>query len=266
MWLGLNECLYREFIINSYTHTMLNKVPEIVLAFWIIKMMSTTVGETFADFLSATMSFGLQNTTVVLSSILLVALFFQIRAHRYIPALYWLTIALISTVGTLITDSLLDIFSVSLITTSVLFATALTITFVAWYVVEKTLSVHTITTTRREVFYWFAILFTFALGTATGDLAAEWFALGYAFSATMFGGSILAVYGAYRNGLNSILAFWAAYILTRPFGASIGDLLSQSTSAGGFGFGTTSTSILFLVAIVSAVAYLTISKKDEIKN
>jgi uncharacterized membrane-anchored protein len=244
---------------------MLNKVPEVTLYFWIIKILCTTVGETFADYLNTNLNLGLTGTSVVMGVLLIVVLFFQFRAKKYVPSIYWLAVVLISVVGTLITDNLTDNFGVSLITTTILFAVALAATFGVWYWKEKTLSIHSIVTTKREAFYWLAILFTFALGTASGDLIAEQFALGYLISALLFFGLIATVTIAhYSFKLNAVLAFWIAYILTRPLGASIGDYLSQSHDDGGLALGTTTTSIIFLVAILGMVVYLTMTRKDEI--
>lgn len=242
---------------------MLNKVPEITLYFWIIKVLCTTVGETAADFLNTNLQMGLTNTTYVMGSILLVTLFFQFRARKYGPGIYWLAVVLLSIVGTLITDNLTDNFGVSLITTTILFAVALTATFAAWYAKEKTLSIHSIYTTVREAFYWLAILFTFALGTAAGDLIAERFGLGYPASLLLFGGLIAIVAIAhYRFRLNGIFAFWAAYILTRPLGASMGDYLSQPRNAGGLALGAMQINAVFLAAILGLVVFLTITRKD----
>ena len=236
---------------------MLNKVPEVTLFFWIIKIMATTVGETAADFLNVNLGFGLGGTSLVMGGLLVAALFAQLRACRYIPSIYWVSVVLISVFGTLVTDNLVDNFGVSLQTTTVIFSLALLATFSAWYLSEKTLSIHSIFTTRRELFYWAAILFTFALGTAAGDLAAEGLQLGYATSAVLFGAAIAVVTIAhYALGLNPVLAFWIAYILTRPFGASCGDLLSQPLANGGLGLGTVGTSAIFLVTILGLVGYL----------
>jgi len=244
---------------------MLNKVPEITIYFWIIKVFCTTVGETSADFLNSNLNLGLTGTTFVIGSLLIIALFFQFASKRYVPGIYWLAVVLISIVGTLITDNLTDNFGVSLVTTTIVFSVALAAIFVAWYVSEKTLSVHTIYTRRREVFYWLAILFTFALGTAAGDLAAEKLNLGYLVSALIFGGLIAIVTVAHlRFKLNAVLAFWIAYILTRPLGASLGDYLSQSRDNGGLGLGTVLTSALFLLTILITVIYLTATKKDAV--
>ncbi|MBA2392870.1 MAG: hypothetical protein H0V70_09015 [Ktedonobacteraceae bacterium] len=242
---------------------MFNKVPEVTIYFWIIKVLCTTVGETAADFLNTNLHLGLTGTTVVMGSLLIVTLFFQFAAKRYVPGIYWLAVVLISVVGTLITDNLTDNFGVSLETTTIVFSITLAVVFVAWYTSEKTLSVHTINTLRREVFYWLTILFTFALGTAAGDLAAEKLNLGYLLSAIIFGTLIAIVTIAHlRFKLNAVLAFWIAYILTRPLGASLGDYLTQPNDNGGLGLGTVLTSMLFLTAILSTVVYLTITKKD----
>jgi uncharacterized membrane-anchored protein len=243
---------------------MLNKVPEVTIYFWLIKVLCTTVGETAADYLNTNLNMGLTNTTYIMGSLLLVVLFFQFKARKYVPSIYWLGVVLISVVGTLITDNLTDNFGVALETTTIVFAVALAVTFAAWYASEKTLSIHTIFTTRREGFYWLAILFTFALGTAAGDLAAERMGLGYWKAALVFGALIAIVAVAhFRLRLNAVLAFWIAYILTRPLGASIGDELSQSRHDGGLGLGTTGTSVLFLVAILGLVVYLTVTRADE---
>ena len=243
---------------------MLNKVPQITLFFWIIKILCTTVGETFADFLNMNLGMGLTNTTYLMGSLLIVALFFQFRSKKYYVGLYWLAVVLLSVVGTLITDNLTDNFGVSLVTTTIAFSVLLALTFAVWNAVEKTLSVHTITTTRREAFYWGAILFTFALGTASGDLIAERLHLGYPLSALLFGGLIAVIAVAHwKFKLNGVLAFWLAYILTRPLGASIGDYLSQPHADGGLGLGTVGTSALFLTAILGLVVYLSLTKKDN---
>jgi uncharacterized membrane-anchored protein len=247
----------------SLRRQMLNKVPEVTLYFWIIKILCTTVGETASDYLATNLNLGLTNTTFITGSLLIATLIFQFRARKYIPGVYWLGIVLISVVGTQITDNLTDNFGVSLVTTTIVFSIVLAIVFAIWYASERTLSIHTIYTTRREAFYWLAVLFTFALGTAAGDLTAERLAVGYAWSAVLFAAIIAAVAGAhYRFKLNAVLAFWIAYILTRPLGASLGDLLSQARADGGLGLGTTVTSVIFLVAILVVVVFLSITRKD----
>ena len=248
---------------SNSTKRMLNKVPEITVFFWIIKIMATTVGETAADFLNSRLNFGLTGTSIVMGVLLLVFLVVQMGARKYVPWIYWVTVVLLSVFGTLITDNMVDNFGVTLQTTTALFGAALLATFVGWYASERTLSIHSIFTTRRELFYWLAILFTFALGTAAGDLAAEGLHLGYAKSALIFGGLIGGVAVAhYAFRFNAIAAFWIAYILTRPFGASCGDLLSKPLTEGGVGLGTLGTSGIFLATILALVGYLTISRRD----
>jgi uncharacterized membrane-anchored protein len=240
--------------------TMLNKVPQISIFFWIIKIMATTIGETGADFISVTLHLGLGLTSILMAVLLAGVLSVQLRAQRYLPWLYWITVVLVSVVGTLITDNLSDNLGVSLIVTTSVFAVALAATFMLWYRSEHTLSIHTIVTRRRELFYWAAILVTFALGTAAGDLTAERLALGYFPSALIFGGLIAVVTLAYYAlQLNAVLAFWMAYVLTRPLGASLGDLLAQPHAQGGLGLGTIATSAVFLVVIVGLVAFLTLA-------
>ncbi|CAN5145240.1 membrane protein [soil metagenome] len=259
----LSQNLQRD--TSGVGRTILNKVPEITLYFWLIKILCTTVGETAADFLNTNFHLGLTGTTIVMGVLLAIVLFFQFRSKKYIPGIYWLVVVLLSVFGTLITDNLTDNFGVALQTTTIIFSIALTSIFAAWYKTEKTLSIHSIHTIRREAFYWLAILFTFALGTAAGDLAAESFKLGYLVSAIMFGALITIVATFHlRFKLNAVLAFWIAYILTRPLGASIGDYLSQSHDNGGLGLGMVGTSALFLVAIVIVVIYLSITKKDAV--
>lgn len=238
---------------------MLNKVPEVTAAFWIIKVLATTVGETFADFLNVSLGFGLTVTSLVMGALLVGALIAQFVLRRYLPSVYWLAVVLISVVGTLITDNLTDNLGVPLAVTAVIFAIALALTFMAWSASERTLSIHTIVTTRRETFYWLAVLFTFALGTAAGDLLAESLNLGYALSLGIFAAAIVVVAVLYRfANLSAVTAFWIAYVLTRPLGASTGDLLSQSTKDGGFGLGTTVTSVIFLAVILVLVTVLSI--------
>lgn len=243
----------------------LNKVPEVTLFFWLIKMMSTTVGETAADFLNMDLGWGLTSTTVLTGVLFVIALVLQLRSTRYVPAVYWTTVLLISVFGTLVTDNLTDRFGVPLAFSSGVFGALLILTFVLWFNEEQTLSIHSITTRKRELFYWVAILFTFSLGTAAGDWAAEGLNLGYFNAAALFGGLIiLTALAFYLFRANSVASFWIAYILTRPFGASCGDLLSQPSGNGGIGLGTTGTSILFLLTIISLVGYLTFRNKMEV--
>jgi uncharacterized membrane-anchored protein len=236
---------------------MLNKVPEVTLAFWVIKIMSTTVGETGADYLAVHVGLGTALTDALMTLLLAGALFLQMGKRRYVPSIYWLTVVLVSVVGTQITDALTDGLEISLYASTAAFAVMLATIFAVWYAVERTLSIHTIVTTRREQFYWSAILFTFALGTAAGDLATEALGLGFNLGVVTFGALIAIVAAAYYLGANPVLTFWIAYILTRPLGASLGDMLSQAREYGGLGFGTVYTSGAFLGVIVALVAVVT---------
>src|SRR3954454_16345851 len=244
---------------------MLNKVPEITLYFWVIKVLCTTVGETAADYLNSNLGLGLSGTSYVMSGVLIVALVFQFASRRYRPGIYWLAVVLISVVGTLISDNLVDGYGVPLQTTTIIFGVALAITFAAWYASERTLSIHTIFTTRREAFYWAAVLFTFAMGTSAGDYLSEQLALGYLNAVLLFAAAIAVVavlHFVFR--INAILSFWIAYILTRPLGASIGDYMSQAKADGGLGLGTTVTSFIFLGVILALVVYLARTRVDVI--
>jgi uncharacterized membrane-anchored protein len=249
---------------NSWTRILLNKIPEVTILFWVVKILSTTVGETAADFLSGNLGLGLSATTAIMSVLLAAVLIAQFSVRRYIPSIYWLAVVLISVVGTLFSDNLVDNFGVSLWTTTAIFGAGLVATFVAWYRSEHTLSIHSVVTRRREAFYWLAILFTFALGTSAGDLIAEKLAFGYVPSALMFGGVIALITVAfYRFNLNAIVAFWTAYILTRPFGASMGDFLTAAPKDGGLGLGTNGTSAIFLAVIVAVVGWFTVQNRRE---
>ncbi len=244
---------------------LINRVPAVTLIFWFIKMMSTTVGETAADFLIFNVRLGINTTSYLMGGLLILALIVQFAVKRYIPAIYWTVVVLISIVGTLITDNLVDNFGVSLVTTTIIFSVGLIVVLGLWYVLEKTLAMKSINTARREVFYWLAILFTFALGTSAGDLFAEHYGLGYGVSLLIFAGLIgLVAVAHYRFKLDGVLSFWIAYVLTRPLGASAGDLLSQSHRSGGLGLGTVGTSLIFLIVIVGLVTYLGITEKKPV--
>ncbi len=245
----------------SFPMTNYNRVPKVTVDFWLVKLMAVTVGETAADYLSVHLGLGLTATSLIMSGLLVATLMLQFAQKRYVPWAYWLAVVMISVVGTLLSDNLADNLGVPLATSSLLFGFALAVTFAAWAVVERTLSIHTIYTTRREAFYWLTILFTFALGTSSGDLLAEGLKLGYLQAGLAYGAAIALVVAAYYLfRLNGILAFWLAYILTRPMGASFGDLLSQAKTDGGLGLGTTGTSFVFLAAIAVLIGYMTISK------
>lgn len=244
--------------LPDHTRTiLLNRVPEVTLAFWVIKILSTTTGETFADFLNVDLGLGLSITTWAMGGALLLALALQFGTKRYTSGIYWTVVVLISIVGTLLTDNLTDVLGVPLWVSTLIFSAVLALTFGIWFARERTLSIHTIFTRRRETFYWVAILFTFALGTAAGDLISEGLGLGYLFGTILFAALIgVIAIARFAFKANVVFCFWAAYILTRPLGASIGDLLSQAPADGGLGVGTTITSVVFLVIIVAVAAYL----------
>lgn len=244
----------------------LSKVPEVTIYFWIIKILCTTVGETTSDFLNTSLGFGLNGTSTVMGILLLIALFFQFRAKQYVPTLYWLTVVLISIFGTLVTDNLTDKLGIPLEVSTTVFSIALALTFAAWFYSEKTLSIHSIFTRRREAFYWLTILVTFALGTASGDLMAESLGLGYFNTGIIVAVVIALATIAWRFGLNPVLSFWIAYIMTRPLGASVGDFLSQPPENGGLGLGATLTSAIFLAAILSTILFLSVTKRDLITS
>jgi uncharacterized membrane-anchored protein len=249
---------------SRMTTRLLNKVPEVTVFFWLIKVLSTTVGETAADFLADNVGLGLGWTTVLMTALFLAALTIQFRLPRYVPGVYWLTVVLISIVGTLVTDNLTDVLGVPLWLSTVAFAAALGLTFAVWWSVERTLSIHSIVTRRREAFYWLAILCTFALGTAAGDLVGEQWGLGYWTTALVVAALIAAVATSHlRFRADAVLTFWIAYVLTRPLGASLGDGLSQPTADGGLGLGTTLTSGVFLLVILAVVVFLAITRRDQ---
>jgi len=242
----------------------LNKVPEITLSFWVIKILTTTVGETGADYLAVNAGLGQAVTRTGMALFLAVALFLQIRARRYTPWLYWLSVVLVSVVGTQITDLLTDDMNISLYLSTLVFAVALGIIFIVWNRSEHTLSMQNIDTRNRELFYWAAILCTFALGTAAGDLATEALGLGFAWGSIVFGSLIAVIYLTWKFGVNTVLTFWIAYIFTRPLGASLGDMLTQSRNYGGLGMGAMWTSAIFLTVIILLVTQAQI--KDGLLN
>lgn len=244
--------------------TVLNKVPEVTIWFWIIKILCTTVGESAADYLNVNLGFGLNGTSIVTGVLLAVVLTIQLCLRRYVAGVYWLAVVLVSVFGTLVTDLLTDDLKVPLEVSTIVFSSLLGLIFLAWYLSEKTLSIHSIYTRRRESFYWLAIFVTFALGTATGDLVSGSLGLGFFWTGVLCVGLIGATTLAWRLGLNAVLAFWIAYILTRPLGASLGDLMAQPSSAGGLGLGFTVTSVIFLSAIFLTIIYLTVRKPDVI--
>lgn len=244
--------------------TLWNKVPEVTLWFWVIKILCTTVGESFADYINETLGFGLTNTTLLFTAVFAVVLGAQIRARRYAAGLYWLTVVVVSVTGTLYTDMLTDRLAVPLWLSSTVFSVLLALVFGVWFARERTLSIHSITTRPRESFYWLAVLVTFALGTATGDWTLILTGWSPGVSVLLPASLIALTVALWRSGANPVLSFWVAYILTRPLGANIGDFLASPRTDGGAGLGTLGTSLVFLTAILATVAYLSVSKVDVI--
>lgn len=243
--------------------TLLNKVPEVTVWFWIIKILCTSVGESFADFINETLGFGLVNTTILFGVLLVAALAVQMRTRAYRPWIYWLTVVLVSVEGTLLTDNLTDGLGVPLWISTTCCAVLLCAVFGIWYARERTLSIHAINTRSREAWYWLAVLVTFALGTAVGDWTVELTGWSPGTSVLLPLGLIVATIIAWRAGVDAVLTFWVAYVLTRPLGANIGDFLASGAKDGGLGLGTLVPSVAFLVAILAVVTYLSISKVDR---
>jgi len=248
------------------TRRMLSKVPEVTLWFWIIKILCTTVGESFADWVATTVGLGLNTTAVIFTVVLVAVLAWQMSLSRYVPFVYWLTVVVLSITGTLYTDILTDALGVPLALSSAVFAAILAVVFGIWYAREHTLSIHSIITTPREGFYWLAVLITFALGTAVGDWTLELTGWSPGVAVLLPVGLIAAIVAGWRLGANPVLSFWLAYILTRPLGANLGDWLARSTAEGGLGLGTAGTSVVFLLAILATVIYLSITRADVIDD
>ena len=237
------------------------KVPEITLLFWVVKVLTTAMGEATSDFLVYQID---PVIAVILGAIgLAVAMTLQLLVRRYVPWNYWLAVAMVAVFGTMAADVIHIGLGVPYVVSTAFFALALAVVFLTWYTFEKTLSIHSIYTPRRELFYWAAVITTFALGTAAGDMTATTMGLGYFISGVMFGVLFVLPALAYRwIGLNPILAFWTAYILTRPFGASFADWAGKSQSRSGLGLGTGEVSVVLTVLIVVLVGYLTVTRKD----
>jgi uncharacterized membrane-anchored protein len=245
---------------------MLSKVPEITVWFWIIKILCTTVGESFADWINMTLGLGLNTTALIFTVVLVAVLGWQLSLTRYVPFVYWLTVVVVSVTGTLYTDILTDDLQVPLALSTSVFAVILAVVFGVWWARERTLSIHSIVTLPRECFYWLAILVTFALGTAAGDWILELTGWGPGTSVLLPAGLIVAVVIGWRLGANPVLSFWLAYILTRPLGANLGDWLGFPPDQQGLGLGTALTSVIFLTAILATVIYLTITRSDVIEE
>ncbi|MEU8590859.1 hypothetical protein AB0C59_28235 [Streptomyces sp. NPDC048664] len=247
---------------------MLNKVPEVTIWFWVIKILCTTVGESFADWIDMKLGVGLVNTAWIFTAVFAVVLGVQLRLKRYVPFPYWLTVVVVSVTGTLYTDILTDQLGVPLWISSAVFSVLLVVVFGVWWLRERTLSIHAVTTLPRESFYWLTVLVTFALGTATGDWTLELTGWSPGVSVLLPLGLIASTALLRRFGANPVLSFWLAYVLTRPLGANIGDWLASpkvAQSPGdptGLALGTFTTSLIFLGLILATVLYLTATRSD----
>lgn len=250
------------------TKESINRVASLGILFWVIKIFSTTVGETAADYVSVNLNFGLINTTILMGVITLLVSIWNFKQKKYFPLSYWLLIVMMSIEGTLITDFLVEQLNVSLLTLDVVFTIAMGLLFFFWHQKEDTLSIHDINNDNRERFYWIIVLTTFALGTGVGDTVSEYMGVGYFYSLIIFGSIfILAGLAYYFKIINAVLAFWIAFIVTRPIGASLGDLCIQPHKNGGLGISVATINIVFFVVIIASVLYLTIktSKKLALK-
>jgi uncharacterized membrane-anchored protein len=252
--------------ITNTRPAMLSKVPEVTVWFWIIKILCTTVGESFADWINSTLGLGLHATALIFTVVLAAVLGWQLRLNRYVPFVYWLTVVVFSVTGTLYTDILTDDLGVPLAVSTSVFAATLAVVFGVWFAREQTLSIHSIVTMRREVFYWLAVLVTFALGTAAGDWTLQITGWAPGASVLLPAGLIVAMVIGWRLGANAVLSFWLAYILTRPLGANLGDWFASARTDHGLGLGTAVTSVIFLTAILATVVYLTLTRADVIEE
>jgi len=240
----------------------LRKVPEVTVYFWIIKLLTTGMGETTSDYLVHQLD---PLIAVALGGLgLAAALVLQFSVRRYVAWIYWVAVVMVAIFGTMAADALHIGLGIPYLVSTAFFAVALAVIFVAWYAREKTLSIHSIDTRPRELFYWATVMATFALGTAAGDMTAITLGLGYFSSGVLFAVVIAVPALAYRLwGLNAILAFWFAYIVTRPLGASFADWLGRSPHLGGLGLGTGPVSLGLALVIGVFVGYLTVTHEDR---
>lgn len=241
----------------------MNKVAKITLGFWLMKICATTLGETGGDLLSMTLHTGYAISSLILVSLFLVSLFTQLTSRKFNPVLYWTVILTTSTAGTTISDFMDRTLRFGYAKGSLVLASCLLISLAVWGFSEKTLSVNNIQTRRVEIFYWVAILFSNTLGTALGDFLADNSGLGFLGGAVLIGSLLgVLVIAKYFTRINSVLLFWIAFVLTRPFGATFGDLLTKSVAKGGLNFGTVGSSTFLACCLVGLVIYTSISDKN----
>ena len=240
---------------------ILVKVPEILAVFWVVKVVTTALGESVSDY--CVNQFNPVLAVLAGAAAFALAMLGQFVATRYVAWIYWLAVAMVAVFGTMAADVLHVKFHVSYLTSTCLFAVALAVVFAAWHATERTLSIHSIDTRRRELFYWATVLTTFALGTAAGDMTAKTLHLGYAGSTLLFAVLIVVPAIAWRwMGMSPILAFWFAYVVTRPLGASIADWLGKPTASGGLGLGDGVVAGALVVILVGLVGYLSLTHVD----
>lgn len=243
---------------------LINRVASLSILFWIIKIVSTTVGETAADYVATNLNLGLINTTIVMGIITILVVIWNFKQKKYFPPSYWSLIVMMSIEGTLITDLLVDTLGVSLLALDVVFGIAMGLLFFFWHKKENTLSIHEINNDNREKFYWIIVLTTFALGTGVGDTVSEYLSVGYFYSLLLFGSIfILAGILYFFKIINAVLAFWIAFIVTRPIGASLGDLFIQTPKDGGLGISVGTINSIFFIVIIASVSYLTLSSSKK---
>lgn len=242
----------------------LNKIPEVALLFWIMKICATTLGETGGDLLSMTLNIGYSGSSIIFIFFFFLTLAGQLSVKRYIPILYWSVIVSTSTAGTTMSDFMDRTMSLGYTAGSAILVTALILVLFFWYFIEKSLSVTNIRSLRGEIFYWTAILFSNTLGTALGDFLADNSGLGFAGSNILISTILTIVVLAYfYTKLSRVVLFWIAFVLTRPFGATFGDLLTKSSEQGGLNLGTIGSSIFFASVLIVLVCYDTFRKKGE---
>ncbi|HUR66092.1 MAG TPA: hypothetical protein VMZ03_07045 [Chitinophagaceae bacterium] len=245
-----------------------NKIPALTLLFWIMKIIATTFGETGGDFIAQTLNVGYGTSTIIFFSFFLVVVIAQLMSKKYIPAIYWAVIVATSTSGTTMSDYMDRTLELGYALGSLILISILIIVLIAWKITEKTISVSHIQSRRGELFYWTAILFSNTLGTALGDFLADDSGLGFAGSALLITAVlVLVVLGYYFTRISRVVLFWIAFVLTRPFGATFGDLLTKSKEKGGLGYGTEIASLILLGLLVILIIYETYRlKKTTLKD
>jgi uncharacterized membrane-anchored protein len=243
----------------------INKIAKVTFFFWIMKICATTLGETAGDLVSMTMNVGYAVSSVILLSMFLISAVAQIKCKKFHPALFWTVILTTSTAGTTMSDFMDRTLGLGYMKGTLVLITCLLVVLGVWRMSEKTLSVSSIRTTRAELFYWTAILFSKTLGTALGDFLADDSGLGFLGGAALIGGLlVLAVLAFYFTRLNRVILFWIAFVLTRPFGATFGDLLTKPVAKGGLNFGTIGSSAILCFLLVTFVIYTHTVEKREL--